>query len=98
MQAFKTGIAYFKQVGQEQHGMQFLEYSNEKRNNIIRKLVISAYGTVGNLKHLIDWWFEGNGEWAEYEPEQCFSEKTIERFKNTQPKQIKKFIINKTNE
>lgn len=80
--AAKTGIEYFKQQGYEQHGMQFLEYTNDKRNAIILKLVISAYEKIGDLTGLIDWWFQKKGEWAEYAPEQCFSIKTIERFKN----------------
>jgi hypothetical protein len=62
--------------------MQFLEYTNDKRNAIVLKLVMNAYEKIGDLKELIDWWFEGEGEWADYEPEQCFSIKTIERFKN----------------
>lgn len=95
MAAAKTGIDYFKAQGQEQHGMQFLEYTNDKRNAIVLKLVMNAYEKIGDLKELIDWWFQGEGEWADYEPERCFSIKTIERFKNTQPKEIKPFIINK---
>jgi hypothetical protein len=82
MAAAKSGIEYFKAQGQEQHGMQFLEYTNDKRNAIVLKLVMNAYEKIGDLKELIDWWFEGEGEWADYEPEQCFSIKTIERFKN----------------
>lgn len=98
MAAAKTGIDYFKAQGQEQHGMQFLEYTNDKRNAIVLKLVMNAYEKIGDLKELIDWWFQGEGEWADYEPERCFSIKTIERFKNKQPKQKRGFIINKQNE
>jgi len=80
--AFKA-IDYFKQKGQTDHGMMFLEVSSEKRNAIVRKLVIAAQKINGDLTPLIDWWFSGEGEWAAYEPEQCFSAKTVERFKNT---------------
>lgn len=83
LDAFKAGIEYFKQQGSEQHGMMFLEVQNEKRNAITRKLVISAQKLLGDLKPLVDWWFIGNGEWAGYEPEQCFATKTIEKFKNS---------------
>jgi len=86
LDAFKTGIDYFKRVGYEEHGMLFMEVNNEKRNKVVRKLVISAYKNIGELNDLIDWWFSGNGEWADYEPEQCFSTRTIEKFKNREKK------------
>lgn len=86
LDAFKTGIDYFKRVGYEEHGMLFMEVNNEKRNKVVRKLVISAYENIGELNDLIDWWFSGNGEWADYEPEQCFSTRTIEKFKNREKK------------
>lgn len=82
MAAAKSGIEYFKEQGQQQHGMDFLTYTNDKRNAIVLKLVTTAYEKIGDLKELIDWWFEGEGAWAKYEPEQCFAVKTIERFKN----------------
>ena len=72
---------YFRDQGSEQHGMQFFKVKNEKREKIVSKLVITASKEV-DMKGLIDWWFEGAGEWAEYEPEQCFSSKTLERFIN----------------
>lgn len=80
--AFKTGIDYFKKVGYDQHGMLFMEVKSDKRNAIVRKLIKAAYDSIGDLNGLIDWWFGGIGEWADYEPEQCFSLKTIEKFKN----------------
>lgn len=72
---------YFREQGHSQHGMQFFKVKNEKREKIVSKLVIAAAKEV-EMKELIDWWFEGAGEWAEYEPEQCFSSKTLERFLN----------------
>jgi len=72
---------YFREQGHSQHGMQFFKVKNEKREKVVSKLVITAAKEV-DMKGLIDWWFEGAGEWAEYEPEQCFSSKTLERFLN----------------
>lgn len=83
--AFKA-IEYFKQKGYSEHGMMFLEVKNEKRNSIVRKLIIEANKNVENLNDLIDWWFDGAGEFWSYEPEQCFSVKSIERFKNNKVK------------
>lgn len=94
LQAYKSGIEYFKQKGHDDHGMQFLEHTSEKRNVVVRKLVLAAQQTLGDLKPLVDWWFAGAGEFAGYEPEACFSGKMIERFKNSQPKQPKKLILN----
>jgi len=83
-------IDRFKDVGYNQHGMQFLNVNNEKRNIIVRKLIINSYKVFGDeLFDLIDWWFAGAGEWATYEPEQCFSLKTIEKFKNSKNKKEK---------
>lgn len=90
LDAFKTGIDYFKQVGYEQQGMMFMEIESKNRNAAVRKLVINAYKALGNLRPLIDWWFSGNGEYANYEPEQCFSGRIIERFKNSSNKKPKK--------
>lgn len=81
-EAFKSGIEYFKKVGYEQHGMMFLEVTNDQRNAIVRKLVLKAYEILGDLKPLIDWWFAGEGDFFRYEPEQCFTVKRIEKFKN----------------
>ena len=74
---------YFREQGYEIHGMQFFRVHNEKREKVISKLIISAYEAVDSkIGELIDWWFEGAGEWAQYEPEQCFSSKTLEKFLN----------------
>lgn len=74
---------YFREKGYEQHGMQFFLVDSKKREGAVSKLIIEADKTGVDFKSLIDWWFEGNGEWAQYEPEQCFMGKTIERFMNT---------------
>ena len=79
----KTGIDYFKQKGYEDHGMQFMAVKDEKRNKTVRQLMINAYEKIGDLRPLIDWWFSGEGEFAGYEPEVCFSNRIIERFKNS---------------
>lgn len=72
---------YFRDQGSVQHGMEFFKVTGDKREKVVSKLIINAHGQV-NLKELIDWWFEGEGEWAGYEPEQCFAGKTLERFMN----------------
>lgn len=90
-------IDYFKQQGQEQHGMLFMEVNDERRNKAVRKLVIRAYSVLGDLKGIIDWWFAGAGEWAAYEPENCFSTKMIERFKNSKKKNKDYIYINGNN-
>lgn len=73
---------YFRDQGYAQHGMQFFKVESKKRESAVSKLIIEANKNVEDIKGLIDWWFEGNGEWAQYEPEQCFMGKTIERFIN----------------
>lgn len=74
---------YFREQGFEQHGMQFFKVESKTREAVVTKLVINAYKTLGEkTKDLIDWWFKGDGEWADYEPEQCFSIRVIERFLN----------------
>jgi len=93
MAAFQGVINYFKQKGYDEHGMLFLEVKDESRNAAARKLairVLETLGSVAECQKMIDWWFKGNGEWASYEPEQCFMSKTIERYLNRgKSKQIK---------
>lgn len=73
---------YYKEQGYQQHGMQFFKVESKQREGVVSKLIINAYKSIGDLKPLIDWWLEGAGEWADYEPEQCLSAKSIERFLN----------------
>lgn len=75
---------YFREEGYRQHGMQFFLVNAKGREAKVSKLMIDAKKTVPDIdfKGLIDWWFSGNGEWAQYEPEQCFMGKTIESFLN----------------
>jgi|WetSurMetagenome_2_1015567.scaffolds.fasta_scaffold02897_9 phage replication O-like protein O len=81
----------FKQKGYEQHGMQFMKVKDEKRNKAVRQLAIRAISELGEkMNELTDWWFSGNGEWAQYEPENCLSSKTLERFLNKGNKKLKK--------
>jgi len=74
-------VNYYREKAQEIHGMQFFLVNDESRNKAVRKLIIRA-GKEANLKDLIDWWLDGAGEWAGYEPENCFATKMIERFVN----------------
>lgn len=88
---------YFREQGYQQHGMQFFKVESKKREGAVSKLIINAYKSIGDLKPLIDWWLEGAGEWAEYEPEQCLSAKSIEKFLNkdkikSKPVKKQKFI------
>lgn len=75
---------YFRDEGYRQHGMQFFLVNAKGREAKVSKLMIDAKKTVPDIdfKGLIDWWFSGNGEWAQYEPEQCFMGKTVESFLN----------------
>ena len=78
-------INHFKQAGYTMHGMQFFKVQDARREKAVRMLATRAFDTLGSIsecKALIDWWFEGEGEWAQYEPENCFSSKTMERFIN----------------
>lgn len=76
-------IDEFKEKGYAQHGMQFMKVQDEKRNKAVRALAIRAIKELGDKKDgLSDWWFSGNGEWANYEPENCLSSKTLERYLN----------------
>jgi hypothetical protein len=74
-------IDYYRDKAQELHGMQFFKVKDESRNKAVRKLIIRASKEC-DLKGLIDWWLDGAGDWADYEPEVCFSTKVIERFLN----------------
>ncbi|MDA3837255.1 MAG: hypothetical protein PF542_06565 [Nanoarchaeota archaeon] len=72
-------ITYYRDQAMLIHGMQFMKVQNESRNKVVRKL---ASNVDCDLKGLIDWWIDGAGEWAGYEPEQCFSIRMVERFLN----------------
>ena len=83
--AFQGVLDYFKEKGYEDHGMQFFKVQDESRNKAVRKLAIRMLETLENVKecrNMIDWWFSGEGAWAEYEPEKCFMSKTIEKYLN----------------
>lgn len=74
---------YFKEQGYEQHGMQFFLVESKKREAAVTRLITTADQALGDeVKDLIDWWLSGAGDWAEYEPEQCFMGRTIDRFRN----------------
>jgi hypothetical protein len=83
--AFKGILDYFRERGQNEHGMQFFQVKDESRNAAVRKLAIRMYETLESAEEcqkMIDWWFEGAGEWAQYEPENMMASKTIEKFIN----------------
>ena len=84
-------IGYYRDRANELHGMQFFRVKDENRNKAVRKLIIRA-GKEVNLKSLIDWWLDGAGEWANYEPEACFSTRSIEKFINKDKKRKPKLI------
>ena len=84
-------ITYYRDRAMEIHGMQFMKVQDESRNKAVRKLATRAKEEI-NLNELIDWWLDGAGEWAGYEPEQCFSTRMIERFKNKDKKRIPKLL------
>lgn len=77
-------LDYFKEQGHEQHGMMFMQVRDESRNKKVRAQIVRIVKEVGTekCKELIDYWFEGEGEWARYEPEQCFTTRSIEAFLN----------------
>ena len=74
-------LDYYRDKGYELHGMQFFKVKDDNRNKVVRKLITRIKDEV-ELKALIDWWLDGAGEWAGYEPEVCFSTKAVERFLN----------------
>lgn len=80
LQELQKVISYFKDKGQEIHGMDFIK-GDPKRNLQVRKQMKSVLNDI-NYRFLIDWWFFEEGEWANYEPEALFSYRIIERFKN----------------
>ena len=75
-------VGYYRDRASELHGFQFFKVQDEARNKKIRKLIIRADKET-DVKALIDWWLNKGGEWADYEPENCFTAKTIEKFNNT---------------
>ena len=83
-------IDYFKSKGKEIHGMDFLK-GDVGRNKRVVKQIKDVINRLENYKEFIDWWFYEDNDWCTYEPEQAFSYKIIERFKNTksQPKLLK---------
>jgi len=88
MEAFKV-IDYFKQEGHSQHGMMFFAVKDDSRNKRIRKQISRISEEIGfdKCKEMIDYWFEGEGDFFQYEPEQCFTTKMTEKFlnKNNRP-------------
>ena len=73
---------YFRDQVMAEHHLSYLNRS-EDRNPKIKKQVESAYSRLGEeTKEFIDWWVAGGGEWANYEPEACFTPRVYREYEN----------------
>jgi hypothetical protein len=80
-------IDYFKKEGEKRYGMVFLRKENSERNKKVRAMFMTARKDIGDrTREMIDWWFDGRGEWCKYNPDNLFTESNIEEFLNTKPK------------
>jgi len=80
-------VEYFKKEGDRRHKMSFLGKEKSERNKRVRAMFISARKEIGDrTREMIDWWFDGRGEWCNYNPDNLFTESNIEEFLNTKPK------------
>lgn len=75
----------------DKNGFDLLSNPSETRNKVLLKMIKDNWKRCDDWTELINWWFDGAGEWCGYSPENCFREKTIEEFKNNKPKQLKHF-------
>lgn len=78
-------IDYFKQQAYELHGMNFRinPEGTDRENKRARGQVKKFYSLAGkDSKKIIDWFLDEYGEWCEYEFEQCFSNRTFDRWNN----------------
>jgi hypothetical protein len=64
------------------HGFDLLSAENKQRNARISGQIQTMLIQKRNLKGFIDWWFDGNGEWCGYAPENLFVDRIFEEFTN----------------
>lgn len=75
-------IDYFKDRAFFEHRLQYFKSPSDK-NGKIRNLAKNCYDRFGSeAKAFIDWYLEGEGEWCNYEPDQCFSSRMYQRYEN----------------
>jgi hypothetical protein len=73
---------YFRDEAKRLHNLSYL-HRESLRNAKIRKQIDSAYATFQEETRLfVDWWLNGGGAWANYEPEQCFMNKSYSAYEN----------------
>lgn len=73
---------YFRDEAKSKQGLSYLE-REEDRNAKIKRCVDSAYSRFQEGTRLfIDWWFDGGGEWANYEPDACFMPRSYRAYEN----------------
>ena len=85
---------YRERVQEEHRELHILEKRDDSRNKKIAKLLRSCYEFFSfddeKIKEMIEWWIEGNGEWCNYRPENCFMTTTCEDFMNREQKEANK--------
>lgn len=81
-------IDYFKERAQELHGLTYLSRPEDK-NGQIQKKVIECADRMEDPREFVDWWLDGAGDWATYEPAACFTSKTYQQFENRKVKDNK---------
>ena len=79
-------VQYFKDKAMEIHGIDFPTLTSPS-GKILQGFKRQA--KYGELIKIIDWWFEGGGEWCDYKPSNFISENTIENFSAKTNKKIK---------
>lgn len=71
-------IRYFKELAMEIHGQDFSTLNQPSGKMLKGFKSVSKYA---DLKEIINWWFEGGGEYADYTPDAFISESTVNKFK-----------------
>ena len=79
-------VDFYRDLVFAEHRLQYLNIKDESRNKAMRKLATRTLEEFSydkaQAEKMINWYIEGGGEWCEYRPENCFSTKTIEAYKN----------------
>lgn len=73
---------YFRDEAKRLHGLSYL-HREEKRNGRIKAQIDTAYALYQEgTRQFIDWWLNGGGAWASYEPYKCFMDQTYNLYDN----------------
>jgi phage replication O-like protein O len=77
-------LDYYRDRVMELHRASYLTRPEDKNKTMIKKVIdcLDRFETKEKCKELVDWFLDGYGEWAKYEPTACFMSKTYQSFEN----------------